>query len=107
VIRGQGGTIYTAALPSYRQQVQADIRTRLIHRPARDTILELSFQSIGDLTFIDAGADTRIEFDATNGVTSLASAIPASCRRPTSYLLDPLQPFTAETKQNAAMRERR
>jgi hypothetical protein len=36
--RGRGGTICWAALPSYRQQVQADIRTRLIHRPARDII---------------------------------------------------------------------
>jgi hypothetical protein len=35
--RGRGGTICWAALPSYRQEVQADIRTRLIHRPARDT----------------------------------------------------------------------
>ena len=37
-IRGRGGTIFTAALPSYRQQVQADMRTRLNHRPARDII---------------------------------------------------------------------
>src|SRR5215469_11263844 len=35
-IRGQGGTISTAALPSVERQVQADIRTHLIHRPARD-----------------------------------------------------------------------
>jgi hypothetical protein len=27
------------------------------------------FESIADLTFIDTGADTRIEFDATNSVT--------------------------------------
>ena len=37
-IRGRGGTIFWAALPSCRQQVQADIRTHLIHRPARDII---------------------------------------------------------------------
>jgi hypothetical protein len=37
-IRGRGGTIYTAALPSNQRQVQADMRTRLIHRPARDII---------------------------------------------------------------------
>ena len=37
-IRERGGTISTAALLSYRQQVQADIRTHLIHRPARDII---------------------------------------------------------------------
>src|SRR5437588_1482085 len=37
-IRGRGGTTFTAALLSYRQQNQADIRTRLIHRPARDII---------------------------------------------------------------------
>ena len=37
-IRRRGGTILSAALPSYRQWVQADIRTHLIHRPARDII---------------------------------------------------------------------
>src|SRR5215510_6962604 len=36
--RGWSRTIFTAALLSCRQQVQADIRTRLIHRPARDII---------------------------------------------------------------------
>src|SRR3954466_1971668 len=35
-IRGRGGTIFTAALPSDERQVQADVRTHLIHRPARD-----------------------------------------------------------------------
>jgi ABC-type uncharacterized transport system substrate-binding protein len=32
-IRGRGGTIFTAALSSNERQVQADIRTHLIHRP--------------------------------------------------------------------------
>src|ERR1700681_4024127 len=35
-IRGRGGTIYSAALPLDERQVQADMRTHLIHRPARD-----------------------------------------------------------------------
>src|ERR1700746_3867467 len=35
-IRGRGGTIFTAALPV--GQIQADVRTHLIHRPARDII---------------------------------------------------------------------
>ena len=35
-IRGRGGTIFTSALPSVEQQDQADSRTHLIHRPARD-----------------------------------------------------------------------
>jgi hypothetical protein len=35
-IRGRGGTIYTAALPLKERQIQADMRTHLIHRPARD-----------------------------------------------------------------------
>ena len=35
-IRGRGGTIYWAALPSNERQVQATKRTHLIHRPARD-----------------------------------------------------------------------
>src|SRR5471032_1991235 len=37
-IRERGGTIFGSALPSFTQQVQADIRTHLIHRPARDII---------------------------------------------------------------------
>src|SRR5262245_63605242 len=37
-IRRQGGTIFRAALPSNRRLVQADMRTHLIHRPARDII---------------------------------------------------------------------
>ena len=35
-IRGRGGTIFWTALPSVERQVQADIRTHLIRRPARD-----------------------------------------------------------------------
>jgi hypothetical protein len=35
-IRGRGGTIFRAALPSIERQNQADMRTHLIHRPARD-----------------------------------------------------------------------
>ena len=37
-IRRRGGTIFRAALPSDKRQVQADSRTHLIHRPASDTI---------------------------------------------------------------------
>ncbi len=37
-IRERGGTIYSAALPVVGWQVQADMRTHLIHRPARDII---------------------------------------------------------------------
>src|SRR5260221_2531041 len=35
-IRGRGGTIFWAALPSEERLDQADSRTHLIHRPARD-----------------------------------------------------------------------
>jgi hypothetical protein len=35
-IRRRGGTIFSAALPFDERQVQADMRTHLIHRPARD-----------------------------------------------------------------------
>src|ERR1022692_1369510 len=34
-IRERGGTIFGSALPLHQRQVQADIRTHLIHRPAR------------------------------------------------------------------------
>ena len=37
-IRRRGGTIFAAALPLDQRQVQADMRTHLIHRPARDII---------------------------------------------------------------------
>src|SRR5664280_2725306 len=37
-IRGRGGTIFGSALPSDERQVQADMRTHLTHRPARDII---------------------------------------------------------------------
>ncbi len=49
-IRGRGGTIFRAALPSIERQVQADMRTHLIHRPARDIFhrsVELEFSPIG------------------------------------------------------------
>src|SRR5450631_447190 len=35
-IRRRGGTIFRSALPSVERQDQADMRTHLIHRPARD-----------------------------------------------------------------------
>ena len=37
-IRRQGGAISWSALPADERQVQADMRTHLIHRPARDII---------------------------------------------------------------------
>ena len=37
-VRERGGTIFRSALPSGERQVQADIRSHLIHRPARDII---------------------------------------------------------------------
>ena len=37
-VRRRGGTICSAALPTNERQVQADMRTHLIHRPARDII---------------------------------------------------------------------
>jgi hypothetical protein len=37
-IRGRGGTICRAALLSNERQDQADMRTHLIHRPARDIL---------------------------------------------------------------------
>jgi hypothetical protein len=48
-IRRRGGTISWAALPSVERQNQADIRTHLIHRPARDILplLGSRFSPIG------------------------------------------------------------
>jgi hypothetical protein len=35
------------------------------------------FQSLADMTIVDTGADTRIEFDATNSVTLVGFGDPA------------------------------
>src|SRR5437763_15651976 len=45
-IRGRGGAIFHAALPSDEWRVQADSRTHLIHRPARDIIPPLGGASV-------------------------------------------------------------
>src|SRR6187399_2197244 len=48
-IRERGGAISQAALPSDERQVQADMRTHLIHRPARTSFhrrVELEFPPI-------------------------------------------------------------
>src|ERR1035441_8398127 len=48
-IRGRGGTIFGSALPLHQRQVQADIRTHLIHRPAKDIfhgLVELEYSPI-------------------------------------------------------------
>jgi len=37
-VRRRGGTIFRTILPSDERQIQADMRTHLIHRPARDII---------------------------------------------------------------------
>ena len=37
-IRGRGGAIFGSVLPADYRQVQADMRSHLIRRPARDTI---------------------------------------------------------------------
>ena len=69
-IRGRGGTISWAALPSVERQNQADIRTRLIHRPARDMI-----SLLGDKPQMQPGRSDRIwatsaEFVQRGGVSS-------------------------------------
>src|SRR5471032_2352540 len=51
-IRGRGGTIYRAALPPIERQDQADMRTHLIHRPARDI-----FPPLGGSRFSPIGFD--------------------------------------------------
>src|SRR5476651_2321711 len=51
-IRGRGGTIFGSALPSVVRQDQADIRTHLIHRPARDI-----FPLLGGSRFSPIGFD--------------------------------------------------
>ncbi len=79
-IRGRGGTIYTAALPNDRQ-VRADIRTHLIHRPARDTIPPLR----GALLLLRLGAQTAHAVAASrvqqNSVPSIQMRCMITARR--------------------------
>ena len=51
-IRGRGGTIYWEALPSDERYVQADMRTHLIHRPARDIIPPLGGTRVFLLSYL-------------------------------------------------------
>jgi hypothetical protein len=46
-IRRRGGTIFWSALPSDERQIQAAIRSHLIHRPGRDII----HRSVGSRVF--------------------------------------------------------
>jgi hypothetical protein len=50
-IRGRGGTILWAALPLDERQVQADMRTHLIHRPARDIFPPLGGARVSSYRF--------------------------------------------------------
>jgi len=50
-IRGQGGTIFAAALPSVERPDQADSRTHLIHRPARDILPPLGGSRVFSIGF--------------------------------------------------------
>jgi hypothetical protein len=52
------------------------------------------FQSLADMTIVDTGADTRIEFDAANSITLVGFGDPAlSFRQRTSSLRDRLGPY--------------
>ena len=61
-IRGRGGAIFHAALPSDERQVQADIRTHLIHRPARDIVPPLG----GARVFLLSGLILRVHAAAAS-----------------------------------------
>src|SRR6516164_7357962 len=58
-VRRRGGTIYWAALPSDEQQVQADIRTHLIHRPARDILPPRGGARVPPIVFDPVGPSCR------------------------------------------------
>src|SRR5450759_1814796 len=50
-IRRRGGTIFWSALPSVERQDQADSRTHLIHRPARDILPLLGGSRVSPIGF--------------------------------------------------------
>src|SRR5450756_3221576 len=50
-IRRRGGTIFWSALPSVERQDQADMRTHLIHRPARDIFPRLGGSRLSPIGF--------------------------------------------------------
>ena len=83
-IRRRGGTISWAALPSVRWQVQADIRTHLIHRPARDIIplggaLVFSYRVILNGFHAAAAACSRVQRNSVPA-TQMRCMITASRR---------------------------
>ena len=50
-VRGGGGTIFRSALPPVERQDQADMRTHLIHRPARDILPLLGGSRVSPIGF--------------------------------------------------------
>src|ERR1700756_1172631 len=60
--RGSGGTIFRATLPLMRRQIQADIRTHLIHRPARDIIPPWGGARFPPIAFGPAQVSNRCDF---------------------------------------------
>src|SRR6266436_4334491 len=61
-IRRRGGTIFWAASPSVRRRVQADKRTHLIHRPARDIIPPLGGALFPPIAFDPAQLSSHCDF---------------------------------------------
>ena len=61
-IRRRSGTIFRAALPSLRWQVQADKRSHLIHRPARDIIPPVGGSRSPPIAFDAAQLSSHCDF---------------------------------------------
>src|SRR5271157_3878307 len=61
-IRGRGGPILLAELPSDERQVQADARSHLIHRPARDIIPPYGGIQVSPIAFVYRWLSCRCDF---------------------------------------------
>src|SRR5450830_938238 len=84
VIRGRGGTIFGSALPLHQRQVQADIRTHLIHRPAKDRLGSISKQGDRYLrSLFVAGALAVIRYAKIHGTKRRPWLTALLARRPT------------------------
>src|SRR6516225_2454093 len=81
-VRRRGGTIYWAALPSDEPQVQADIRTHLIHRPARDIIPPRGGARVPPIAFDPLGLSYRCYFPGPAELGAVNhSVVPDDCQQ--------------------------
>jgi hypothetical protein len=106
-IRRRGGAIFWSALPSDERQVQADMRTHLIHRPARDIIPPPGWSSTFLLSRLilrgrHAATASRVQRNSVPSTQMLFDALHESASGPkrtssatTPFLVVAIAPYTS------------